>query len=138
MDLVMDNQITITKFTKRRKVYDGEKLWKIYHSWGRAATHRKLREWAIANGMFNPKSRSGGPSQMGPYFSMWRWALNNPEKAYPAYEKWAKEYEDELIAEGIGINFQNFLKDIQEHARSNQVVGHERYLEFCEKYELEP
>lgn len=128
--------VTITEFLKRPRIYDGKRLWEEYHSWGRAATHDKLREWALANGMVN--TRSGKVSQMGPFFAMWRYALHNPEEAYPAYERWAKEYEEYLVPEGMDIDFKAFLKDIREHAKHGGVVGRQTYLEFCEKYELEP
>jgi hypothetical protein len=127
---------TITAVLKRKKLYDGKDLWEYYHSLGKAATHGKLREYAKTRGMYS--HRKGVPSQMGPYWAMWRYALRNPEEAWPAYEKWAKEYEGELIAQGIDINFQNFLEDIREHAKSGGVVGDETYLEFCEKYQLNP
>lgn len=124
--------MTITQAVKRKKFYRGKELWEIYHSWGRAATQSRLRDWAKSQGMYD--SELGEPSQMGPFFSMWKYALKYPEAAWPHYEKWAKEYESELIAKGVEINFENFIRDIYEHAKSGGVVGEKTFEEFCEKY----
>jgi ABC-type nitrate/sulfonate/bicarbonate transport system substrate-binding protein len=82
--------------------------------------------------------RNGKASPMGPYWAAWRYALRNPKEAYPAWEKWAKEYLSELAEQGIEINFEKFLEEIKEHARRGAVVGENAYKKFCAEWQLEP
>lgn len=133
---VVDDGMTITDLVKPgRQVYDGKTLWEKYCDMGRAATYDKLARWATSIGMKKPSSERA--TRMGVFFSMWRYALRNPEKAYPAYEKWAKAYESELIAEGVEVTFEMLLKDIKKHAKTPGCVGKASYIKFCERYGLE-
>lgn len=130
-------ELTITELVKPgRQVYDGEALWEKYHSMGRAATYDKLAEWATDQGMKRAKSKKA--TRMGVYFAMWRYALRNPEAAYPAYEKWAKGYEEELTIEGVEVTFKMFLKDIEKHALTPGCVGKASYVKFCKERGLTP
>lgn len=116
--------------TGRFSMYDGERLWKQYMSWGAAATHKKLRGWVESVGMCNPEI--GRPSQMGPFFAMWRWAIRNPEEAYPHYKSWWFET-DPLHCEP---SYEDFLKDLRKHAINASMLSVPAYRKFCEKHGL--
>lgn len=129
-------ELTITEILKPgRQVYNGKSLWRKYCSMGRAATYDKLAKWATSQDMKRSKSKSA--TRMGVYFAMWRYALRNPEAAYPDYEKWATQYQEELTIEGVSVTFEMFLKDIKKHAKTPGCVGKASYIKFCEKYDLE-
>lgn len=130
-------ELTITDVTKQgRDVYDGEKLFRVYHEWGRAAGYSRLEKWANEHGMYHPGR--GKASKMGAYFAMWRWALRNPQKAWEIFEPWAREYENELTAAGVEINYQEFMKVIERHLRAKGSIGFDKYLEFCREHGIKP
>lgn len=116
------------------KVYDGKELFEKYHSWGAAASSKRLREWAREN---MPNRKTGNSSQMGVFYSMWRWAFQHPEEAFESWKEWyfysfpedelnKPEHRDEL--------FQNFLITLRDRAM-NPNVSRRRDLErFCAKY----
>lgn len=126
--------LTITRTIKKPEVYRGKELWEAYHGWGRAATHSRLNQYALEQGMFSPEK--GEPSFTGPFMSMWRYAFRYPEEAYPAYEKWAKEYIEELREKGVEISFTNFLIDIREHAKTYRLFRENRIRAWCKKWNL--
>lgn len=118
------------------QVYDGKKLWEVYMSWGAASTHSKLREWAVSQGMVNPLT--GKVSQMGAFYSMWRWAVRNPKEAYPHWQKWISEYMGALVTTGFLPTYENFLRDLKKHAKNPSVVSRPQYHKFCEENNLTP
>lgn len=118
-----------------RVVYDGEKLFRYYCSLGRASSNKKLKEWAKTVGMVNPET--GTASHTGPLYSMWRWAIRNPEQAFPVYKEWANAYESELVANGIEVNWNLFLRELANHAENKSIVSEKERKEFCKKYGLE-
>lgn len=124
----------LTNILRDKTVYDGKRLWETYMEWGRGSSHKRLREWARENNMVNPWT--GKVSQMGAFWAMWRYAVHNPEEAYESYKKHTEEF-PELIAMGISVNFEFFLKDVQKHARNEAVVSRKTYREFCKKHNLE-
>lgn len=119
--------------TNRVRKYDGKELWEMYMSWGAASSHRKLRGWLL-------DERGIKSSQMGPFWCMWRYALKNPEEAFPAYKKWhfdtASNRSDGVVIDG-NITFEKFLEDVRNHAKGKKtVVGTSVYKSFCQKYNL--
>lgn len=86
--------------------------------------------------MFDP--RLGRPSNMGPAWAMWRYAVANPKEAWTAYEKWAREHMDELVANGIDLDFGLFLEDLKRHAQNRAIVGKSTYENWCKEWGLEP
>ena len=67
---------------------NGEKLFTAY--WkdmggstmiGGGATYRKMVNYAVSQGMSNPKNGKP-PYYMGIWKAMWRWAINNQDKAF--------------------------------------------------------
>lgn len=120
----------------KRKQYDGKVLWQVFMGMGRAASYKKLSEWAAENGMVNP--RTGKVSEMGPNWAMWSYAMRQPEEAFEAWKKWAWEHEDELAESGIEPTWERFLKDVKEHNGPGKPMHSKtRYAEFCEKYKKE-
>lgn len=129
--------MTLTSTLRNGNIYDGKAIWEKYMSLGRAATNPKILEWCKEVGMYDPKK--GRPSVMGPYWAMWRYAVMNPKEAYPHYEKWAEEHREELIHKGIHkIDFDLFLRDLQEHAMTPSVVARSTYVRWCKEWGLDP
>lgn len=123
----------------KRRQYDGRKLWEVYHSMGRAASYAKLNTWARNNGMANPET--GDVKGMGPNWAMWAYAMDNPEKAFPAYKAWALEHQTELLSFGIEPSEENlwrkFLEDVKDHnSKGKPTYSKKRFNRFCEKYNL--
>lgn len=121
----------LTHITTNKK-YNGKELWETYMSWGAAASHRKLRLWFEEKGV--------KASQMGAFWAMWRYALGNPEEAFPAYKKWwfetASNQSDGVVVDS-NVDFQKFLEDIRNHAYGKScIVGRRTYRTFCKKYSL--
>lgn len=123
--------MAITGSPRDRGVYDDKRLFERYMKWGAAATHEKLRQWCLEHGMFNPSL--GRPSHMGAYWAVWRYALENPEEGYPLYREWWYESDPRKRIP----TFKHFLINIQTHAyNKNSICGHQKYLQFCERWEL--
>lgn len=100
---------------------------------GRAASNPKLLAWCQENGMFDPKL--GRPSNMGPTWAMWRYAVANPKEAWPSYKGWAMEHMDELVANGINLSFGLFLQDLKRHAQNPAILGKTSYDKWCREWE---
>jgi hypothetical protein len=129
-----EKKMGMTRLMKKdTKIYDGKRLWEAYTGMGLAASYKKLNKWAEVNGMTNPMT--GKASQMGPACAMWRYALKNPDEAYPFYQKWAEEYRG---FSDIEPTFENFLKEISHHARNTAVVAKGTYVKWCKQWELKP
>jgi hypothetical protein len=126
--------LTVTRAIKKPEIYNGKQLWETYHSWGKAASIPRLNEYANAQGMFS--SEKGEVSKTGPFVSMWRYAFRNPEEAYPHYEKWAREYETQLIERGVELNFGSFLIDLREHAKTYRLFRPNRIRAWCKKWNI--
>lgn len=123
--------MALTGTPRERGVYDDKRCFERYMKWGAAATHDKLRQWCISVGMVN--SNTGKVSQMGAYWAMWRYAMNNAEEAYPLYKDWWFENDPQKRTP----TFLKFLTDIQNHAYDNKSVASQyKYEDFCEKWEL--
>lgn len=72
----------------RRRFLDGEKLFhRFYVEMGNAGSMEKLAQWCRTEGYTNPKTGKA-PTAMGVWLSMWRWAIQNPNKARPMFEKY--------------------------------------------------
>lgn len=121
-----------------RGIYDDKLCFETYMKWGAAATHRKLREWCKQVGMVN--YMTGRPSQMGAFWALWRYAMQNPEEGFPLYKEWW--YHTTLPMSEFGrvnphATFEDFLGDIQNHAYNNKsIASQSKYEAFCEKYGL--
>lgn len=122
-----------------RKIYNDELLFKTYFGWGAAATFEKLREFCKRTGQISVKT--GRPSHMGPIWAVWRYAFNNPESIVPGtgkttYEMY-REWWYDTDAEKKTPTFMHFILNIQTHTYNKKsICGHEKYLEFCERYGL--
>lgn len=69
------------------KFLDGEKLFTVYWAeMGSARSYSKLVRWCESNKVINPKTQRP-PNRMGIWKSMYRWAVNNPDKAYEIAQK---------------------------------------------------
>lgn len=88
------------------KYLDGEKLYKAYWvEMGNARSYDRLVNWAAANKMVNPKT--GKTTRMGVWKAMYRWAVNNPEKAY--------DYMNEGLRDsGEIIDRERFIQEMKE------------------------
>ena len=127
----------VTRILSRDGLYEGKVLWEEFHSWGAGSSARRLLAWAKQNGMLNPVKPQKG--HMGPIWAMWRYALENPEEAFPAYKAHAEQYPTQLLEKGISeVTFDLFIKDIWEHIQpeGNGIArpGSDRYKEFYNKY----
>jgi hypothetical protein len=93
------------------------------------ASHGKLRSWLW-------ETRKMKVSQMGAFWSMWRWAIRHPEQTFPQYKKWYFETASGL-EDGIdpNVSFEDYLIDLKKHARIG-AVGRAEYRQFCETYNL--
>src|SRR5688500_17580433 len=114
----MEQAETITQRLTRPRIYTEareKELWEVYCSWGRAATGSRLDEYARAKGWYSSKKKE--PSHMGPKWAMWRYPFRHPKEAYPHFEKWAKEYQVDIIENNIEISFENFLVEVKEHIK---------------------
>jgi hypothetical protein len=119
MEQTMAREQTITQRLKNPKIYDGKKLWKAYHSWGKAATNEKLKEYAYSVGMYD--SEKGRPSNSGPRTAMWLYAFENPLEAYPSWVEWVKQYDNRMAEGHIQVNFKEFIKEIDRVSRGIQM-----------------
>lgn len=128
--------MALTLALRGKNVYDGKRIWIARCEMGRAATNTRIKAWCQENGMYDPAK--GRPSNMGPAWAMWRWAINNTQEAWPYYEKWAKEHIDEIIARGKVLSFDLFLQDLEEHAKNPSIVGRRTYLDWCREWEVQP
>lgn len=110
----------------KERMYDGELLFKTWCSWGLASGHDRLIEFS--------RSTYGQASQMGPYFAMWRWALENPEKAFEYWKEWYfHNYPDREPP-----TFEDFLLVLRERGKTNKNIAPPKKLErFCARYNLE-
>lgn len=107
--------------------YDGKKIWERYMSMGRAATFEKLNNWCLQEGMVNQDTNR--VSKWGPKFSMWRYAIRNPEEAYESYKLRSMEY-------GEFPTFEEFCQDVADHAitRRTMVINYKEKERFVQKY----
>jgi hypothetical protein len=95
----------------KERIYDGEDLFKVWCEWGQASNHDRLIEFA--------REKYGQASQMGPYYAMWRWAFENPEKAFVYWKEWwflNNPDKDPAV-------FEEFLIVIRDKAKSNASVA---------------
>lgn len=123
--------MALTGTPRSRGVYDDKRCFETYMSWGAAATHSKLRAWCKQVGMVG--TQTGRASQMGAYWAMWRYALENPEEGYELYREWWYENDPSKRMPTL----KGFLVDIQNHAWNNKSVASvSKYEAFCEKYDL--
>ena len=109
----------------KEKFYDGELLFKTWCEWGKASNHDRLIEFA--------KDKFGRASQMGPYYSMWRWAFDNPDAAFEYWKEWwFLNYPDEEPAK-----FADFVLVIKKKAENNTTIASRGNMErFCAKYNI--
>lgn len=81
------------------KYLDGEKLFTVYWAeMGSARSYAKLQKWCEANKIVNPKTQKV-PGRMGLWKSMYRWAVNNPDKAYEIAQQGFRDSGDYLTRE---------------------------------------
>lgn len=111
----------------KKRVYDGKLLWETWCNWGAAASNPRLMEFS--------KQQFGRSSQMGPYYAKWKYAFDNPEKAY---ELW-KEYSFNANPEEPVPTWEEFLLQLQKLGTRNPTIGGSRsnVERFCAKYGLE-
>ena len=132
--------MALTRKSNVRKKYNDQECWEQFMSWGAAATFKKLKEWHI--------EKHGFGSQMGPRWAMWRWAAENPELCYPQYKKWYFETamntnwfnDDPNIPFGGKDSFLEGIKTVVKGTgakRSNNILSHRAYKQFCAKWNLE-
>lgn len=107
------------------KFYEGKLLFETFCGWGAAASNNKLIEFA--------RQRYGRASQMGPSYSMWKWAFRNPEEAY---EFW-KNYYFEAFPEEQQPTFNDFVVMLKQKGRNPSIGGDTALQRFCAKYGLE-
>lgn len=135
MDTVMTQ--TISQRLKRPRIY-GEKeekaLWEKYHSWGKASSTTRLREWANAQGMYSHEK--GEVSQMGPFLAMWRYAFRHPEEAYPHWKAWVDEHRVEADEAGIEGTFEEFKEEIKNQVKKNHIFVPDRLRAWCQKWKV--
>lgn len=100
------------------KYLDGEKLFTVYWAeMGTARSYGKLVNWCKSNGVINPKTQKV-PGRMGIWKSMYRWAVNNQDKAfeiaqkgfmdggeYLTRERWDKEMKEKVDTSYQSKNF---------------------------------
>jgi hypothetical protein len=127
--------MALTKLRNTNKIYPDKELWEKYMSWGKAASHLKLRRWLIENG-FSIKEYG-----MGAFWAMWRYAIRNPEEAFPLYKKWYFETASDVkpnpdVIDPV-VTFQDFLEDCRLHARQRSCVSRGEYIRFCNKHGLQ-
>lgn len=120
--------------TNVRRIYDDELLFKTYFGWGAAATYRKLAEFCIRIGMVDP--RKGKPSQMGPYWAVWRHALENADdpEVYRLYKEWSYE-RDHLRRERTQRDFWIHIQRVAYENRS--ICNRDTYEDFCDRHGLD-
>ena len=109
-----------------KQIYDGEDLFRTFCGWGAAASNPKLMKYA--------EEKYGQSSQMGPLYSMWKWAFRNPEQAYPLW----KEYHFERFPDRPQPTFEEFTQHLLEWGTRNKNIGGgpQRIHRFCAKYGL--
>ena len=119
----------------RRKKYPEKEIWEKFMGMGAAASYPKIRNWLREKGYV-------GKMQMGPVFAMWRYAVKNPEEAFPLYQKWHFEYASDISGEGNvvdpNVTFDDFLKDAQYRIlhSGDSIASKILYKQFCQKYNL--
>lgn len=119
----------------RRKKYPEKEIWEKFMSMGAAASNPKIRNWLMLE-------KGIKPSQMGHIWAMWRYAVKNPEKAYPLYKVWHFEYASSISGvETVvdpNVNFEGFLKDCQYRIKQSgdSIMSKSAYKRFCQKYNL--
>jgi hypothetical protein len=116
--------------TKTQRKYDGQECWEKYMGWGAAASHIRLRRW-----LREEKGLDIELKGMGAFFSMWKYAILNPEETFPQYRKW---YFETASQEGVrsDVSFQDYLQDLKKHGKMRSLIGRREYNEFCAKYNL--
>lgn len=113
---------------KETGFYDGEKLFQTYMSWGKAASHRRLREWCREVGMVNPAT--GEASHMGAYWAMWRWAFYNLHEAFPYYQDAMNQY-------GKFPTLEDFAREIYNRSKSRpEIVSKKKALAFAVEHSI--
>lgn len=112
---------------KDRRIFDGRLLFKTYCEWGLAASHDLLVRFA--------KDTYGQGSQMGPYYSMWNWAFQNPEEAFEFWKEW---YFHNHPDQPQPPEFSLFLEELRDRgARNKNVASPKEMARFCAKYNIE-
>lgn len=71
---------------------DGEKLFEHYFAMGNAASISLLAKFALTQGMKD--SKGNGPTNMGVWKAMWRWASmkDNKSKAFTIFSNFIDQY----------------------------------------------
>ncbi len=97
------------------KYLDGEKLFTVYWAeMGTARSYIKMVNWCISNKVINPKTQKP-PTRMGIWKAMYRWAVNNPDKAFEIAQRGfrdaadilTRERWDQEMAEKVNISYQS-------------------------------
>lgn len=111
----------------KKRVYKGDVLFKTFHSWGAAASNKKLMEFS--------QREFGRHSQMGPFYAMWHWAFQNAEEAFPIWKEWYFEKYPEVEQP----TFEDFLIHLRDMGLRSQTIGgsREKVELFCAKYGLD-
>lgn len=125
--------MAITGSPRDRGVYDDRRLYEKFMKWGAAANHKKLRDWCVRVGMFNPEI--GRPSQMGPFWAVWRYALENADKpgVFELYREWWFESDPRKRIPTM----RHFLENIKFHSYDRKsVASRTKYEKFCEEHKL--
>ena len=75
---------------RKARFLDGEVLFKSYwEEMGTARSIAKLADKCRLEGVRNPKTGKA-PTRMALWFSMWNWALQNPDEAYDVFNRGLK------------------------------------------------
>ena len=121
---------------RRQKKYNGQMCWEKYMEWGAAASHIRLRRWLISQGV---EIEEKG---MGSFFSMWRYAIFNPEATFPQYKKWYFETASSSLDENFNpvnpnVSYEDYLQVLKKHGKIRSLLSRNEYKRFCEKYNLD-
>lgn len=105
---------------------DGEPLFRKWVSWGKAGTVQMVADWAKNEcGLKNPKT-GRGPSAMGIWAKMWRWALRNPELSRPLYADYVLELDGDQLTDD---EWYSLL-----HERARVLLTRAGYKKYMVKY----
>lgn len=105
------------------KFLNGEVLFNKYVDMGRGGSIAKLANFAFEQGG-NP--RTGRiPTRVGVWSSMWRWALDNPDKARKIYDRYVLEFGENLTDE--------YWYSLLE-ARAKKLLTPRGYRNYIKKY----
>lgn len=97
-----------------KKYLDGERLFTVYwQEMGDSRSTIRLQRWCLAHSIVNPKTQNV-PTRMGLWKAMWRFAVDNQDKAF---DIWcdssgfdlgsARKEWDRLILNNAKTSFQN-------------------------------